>query len=173
MRINKFVAVKRLLIAFGCVAAISARLCAQGPAASPTPSPEAGLQALPQYPGPSPAPTPAEEATPAPTPVEVTPVPAPARLGPNTEPGDPTRNTSNTFWLDNYPLNDLFQYLARQAGFQYFQNPLTDSIKVTGELFKGNDPLENIRELALQYNLRSPVDRDALPPPSYSWESKR
>ena len=144
MPINKFVAVKRLLIAFGCLAAISAPLCAQVPAASPTPSPEAGLQALPQYPGPSPAPTPAEEATPAPT---------PARLGPNTEPGDPTRNTSNSFWLDNYPLNDLFQYLARQAGFQYFQNPFTDSIKVTGELFKGNDPLENIRELALQYNL--------------------
>jgi Flp pilus assembly secretin CpaC len=144
MPINKFVAVKRLLIAFGCLAAISAPLCAQVPAASPTPSPEGGLQALPQYPGPSPAPTPAEEATPAPT---------PARLGPNTEPGDPTRNTSNTFWLDNYPLNDLFQYLARQAGFQYFQNPFTDSIKVTGELFKGNDPLENIRELALQYNL--------------------
>src|SRR4029077_10857606 len=28
-----------------------------------------------------------------------------------------------------------------------------DSIRVTGELFKGRDPLENMRELALQYNL--------------------
>jgi type II secretory pathway component GspD/PulD (secretin) len=50
-------------------------------------------------------------------------------------------------------LNDLYQYLARQAGYQYFQNPFIDSIRVTGELFKGRDPRENIRELALQYNL--------------------
>jgi Flp pilus assembly secretin CpaC len=144
MPINQFVPVKLVLIAVGCLAAIAAPLCAQVPAASPTATPEEGLQALPQYPGPSPAPTPAEE---------VTPTPPPARLGPNTEPGDPTRNTSSSFWLDNYPLNDLYQYLARQAGYQYFQNPFIDSIRVTGELFKGRDPLENIRELALQYNL--------------------
>ena len=31
----------------------------------------------------------------------------------------------------------------------FFRNPFIDSIKVTGELFKGNDPLENMRELAL------------------------
>jgi general secretion pathway protein D len=62
-------------------------------------------------------------------------------------------NTSDSFWLDNYPLNDLYQYLARQADFQYFQNPFLDSIKVTGELFKGRNPLDNMRELALQYNL--------------------
>jgi len=62
-------------------------------------------------------------------------------------------NTTNSFWLDNYPLNDLYQYLARQADFQYFQNPSLDSIKVTGELFKGRNPLDNMRELALQYNL--------------------
>ena len=144
MPINKFVPVKRLLIAVGCLAAISAPLCAQVPAASPSATPEEGLQALPQYPGPSPAPTPAEA---------VTPTPTPARLGPNIEPGDSTRNTSTSFWLDNYPLNDLYQYLARQAGYQYFQNPFIDAIKVTGELFKGRDPLENMRELALQYNL--------------------
>jgi Flp pilus assembly secretin CpaC len=144
MPINKFVPVKHLLIAVGCLAAISAPVCAQVPAASPTASPEAGIQALPQYPESSPAPTPAEE---------VTPTPAPARLGPNGEPGDPTRNTSTSFWLDNYPLNDLYQYLARQAGFQYFQNPAIDPIRVTGELFKGRDPRENMRELALQYNL--------------------
>jgi Flp pilus assembly secretin CpaC len=154
MPINKFVPAKRLLIiAVGSLAAISAPLCAQVPAASPSATPEEGLQALPQYPGPSPAPTPAAEATPAPAPAEVPPIPSPTRLGPNTEPGDPTRNTESSFWLDNYPLNDLYQYLARQAGFQYFQNPFIDSIRVTGELFKGRDPLENMRELALQYNL--------------------
>jgi type II secretory pathway component GspD/PulD (secretin) len=50
-------------------------------------------------------------------------------------------------------LNDLYQYLARQAGYQFFQNPDIDSIRVTGELYKGREPLENMRELALQYNL--------------------
>jgi type II secretory pathway component GspD/PulD (secretin) len=65
----------------------------------------------------------------------------------------PTLNTSNSFWLDNYPLNDLYQYLARQADFQYFQNPFIDSIRVTGELFKDRSPVDNMRELALQYNL--------------------
>jgi len=160
MPINKFVPVKRLLIAVGCLAAFSSGpLCVQVlPAASPTPTPEAGLQALPQFPDASPAPTPAGEVTPTPSPAptpagEVAPIPTPARLTPNTEPGNPTLNTSNSFWLDNYPLNDLYQYLARQADFQYFQNPFIDSIKVTGELFKGRDPLDNMRELALQYNL--------------------
>ena len=84
---------------------------------------------------------------------EVTPTPTPAKRSPTAEPGDPTLNTSNSFWLDNYPLNDLYQYLARQADYQFFQNPFIDSIKVTGELFKGHDPLDNMRELALQYNL--------------------
>ena len=136
-----------LIVAVGCLAANPPwSLRAQVPASSPSPlpTPDAGLQALPQTPDASPAPTPTEEVTPAPT---------PARRSPTVEPGDPTLNTSNSFWLDNYPLNDLYQYLARQADYQFFQNPFIDSIKVTGELFKGNDPLENMRELALQYNL--------------------
>lgn len=141
MPTNKFVPVRSLLIAVGCVAAISARpLCAQVLAPSPAPTPEPGLQALPQ--NPESAPTP-----------EVTPAPTPATRGPSAEPGNPTLNTSTSFWLDNYPLNDLYQYLARQADYQYFQNPFLDSIKVTGELFKGRNPLDNMRELALQYNL--------------------
>ena len=81
------------------------------------------------------------------------PTPTPIKHTPTTEPGDPALNTSNSFWLDNYPLNDLYQYLARQAGYQFFQNPFIDAIRVTGELFKDRDPLANMRELALQYNL--------------------
>jgi type II secretory pathway component GspD/PulD (secretin) len=111
---------------------------------SPTPIPDAELQALPQNPDTSPVPKPAGEVSPTPTPI---------KHNLTGEPGDPALNTSNSFWLDNYPLNDLYQYLARQADYQFFQNPFIDSIKVTGELFKGNDPLENMRELALQYNL--------------------
>jgi hypothetical protein len=135
---------RSLLIAAGCLAAILCPLRAQVPASSPSPTPDGGLQALPQTPDASPAPTPAADLSPTLT---------PAKRTPTAEPGDPTLNTSNSFWLDNYPLNDLYQYLARQADFQYFQNPNLDSIKVTGELFKGRNPLDNIRELALQYNL--------------------
>ncbi len=137
MPITKFI-----FIALGCLASISAwPLYAQAPAASPSPTPETGVQASPQ--SEVPMPTPPEEVAPTATP----------RFGPNTEPGDPTRNTSNSFWLDNYPLNDLFQYLAHQAGLQYFQNSYIAEFKVSGELFKGRDPMENMRELALQYNL--------------------
>src|SRR3984957_7549712 len=129
-------------------------LPASTPASSPASTPDPGLQALPQTPDSSPSPPPAPLPTPLPTPAgDVLQAPTPVKHSPTTEPGDPTLNTSNSFWLDNYPLNDLYQYLARQADFQYFQNPFLDSIKVTGELFKGRDPLDNIRELALQYNL--------------------
>ena len=121
---------------------------------SPTPASNPGLQALPENPDALPAPTAAAEVSPTPiATTEANPTPTPVKHSPNDEPGDPTLNTSNSFWLDNYPLNDLFQYLARQANYQFFQNPFIDAIKVTGELFKGNDPLENMRELALQYNL--------------------
>jgi Bacterial type II and III secretion system protein len=111
---------------------------------SPAPSPDAGLQALPQTPDLSPGPSSAGPVAPTQTPI---------KHSPTTEPGDPALNTSNSFWLDNYPLNDLYQYLARQAGYQFFQNPFIDAVRVTGELFKDRDPLANMRELALQYNL--------------------
>jgi hypothetical protein len=115
------------------------------PAASPGSSPDAGLPPLPQAPdATSPALAP---------PADITPSPTPVRRNPSAEPGDPTLNTSNSFWLDNYPLNDLLQYLARQADYQYFQNTFIDPIKVTGQLFKGRNPIDNMRELALQYNL--------------------
>ena len=114
------------------------------PETSPAPSPDGGLQALPQTPDLSPGPSSAGPVAPTPTPI---------KHSPTTEPGDPALNTSNSFWLDNYPLNDLYQYLARQAGYQFFQNPFIDAIRVTGELFKDRDPLANMRELALQYNL--------------------
>jgi type II secretory pathway component GspD/PulD (secretin) len=88
-----------------------------------------------------------------PTPEQIAPTPTPAeRLGSNQQ-GDPMRNVDNSYSLDNYPLNDLYQYLATQAGLQYFHSDQLDSFKVTGQLFKGGDPLENMRELALQYNL--------------------
>jgi Flp pilus assembly secretin CpaC len=104
---------------------------------------DSNLLAQTAQPQPSPSPSP-EQIEPAPTPAE--------RLGPN-ELGDPMRNTGSSYWLDSYPLNDLYQYLATQANLQYFHSAALDSLKVTGQLFKGGDPLENMHELALQYNL--------------------
>jgi hypothetical protein len=91
----------------------------------------------------------AAQPSPTPTPEYVAPTPTPG----SSEPGDQMRNTGTSYWLDNYPLNDLYQYLASLANLQYFHSPALDSIKVTGQLFKSGDPLENMRELALQYNL--------------------
>src|ERR1700676_4010104 len=104
MLIKKFVALKRSLMALGCLGAISTSpLRGQVPPdASPTATPDAEFQALPQTPDLSASPTPAANATPTSTPI----VP-----NPSGEPGDPTRSTHSTFWLDSYPLNDLFQYL--------------------------------------------------------------
>jgi hypothetical protein len=172
MPIKKLVPVKNLFLVVGCLAAsLTWPIRAQVTTASPISTPDAGSQAMPQVPDSSPPATPAAspfstpdagmqalpqtpDSSPSPTPPgEVSSAPTPAKLTPNSEPGDPTRNTNDSFWLDNYPLNDLYQYLARQANFQFFQNPFLSSIRVTGELFKGRDPLDNIRELALQYNL--------------------
>src|SRR4030088_433886 len=86
-------------------------------------------------------------------PGHITPPPTPAQNFGSNELGDAMRNTGNSYWLDNYPLNDLYQYLATQANFQYFHSAALGSIRVTGQLFKTGDPLENMRELALQYNL--------------------
>ena len=89
-----------------------------------------------------------------PTPAEnVTPTPKRIVRNPSGEPGDPTRSTDDSWWLDSYPLNDLSQYLAHVAGFQFFQNPNIADVTVTGELFKRGDSLEALRALALQYNL--------------------
>jgi type II secretory pathway component GspD/PulD (secretin) len=164
--LKKFVRLKCFLLALGCVGALltwpvrGQVLPAVSPALAPaptataaltpTPAPntDAGLQALPQTPDLVPTPTPAENAMPNPTPIV---------RNPSGEPGDPRRSTNDSYWLDSYPLNDLFQYLARTAGLQYFQNRSMDkdpdSYTVTGELFRRGDPLEKMRELALQYNL--------------------
>jgi hypothetical protein len=91
--------------------------------------------------------------SPSAVPEQITPTPTPAQNFGSNEPGDSMRNTGNSYWLDDYPLNDLYQYLANQAGLQYFHSAALDAIKVTGQLYKTGDPLENMRELALQFNL--------------------
>ncbi|MBV8900294.1 MAG: type II secretion system protein GspD [Verrucomicrobia bacterium] len=79
-------------------------------------------------------------------------VPAPTPRWP-AEPIEPPSSANHVYYLDSYPINDLYQFLARKARLQFFHNPSLDQIRVTGELFKTTDPVESIKELALQYNL--------------------
>lgn len=49
-------------------------------------------------------------------------------------------------------INDLFQWLARMGGKQYFSNEEIGDIVVTGQIIKG-DPIEKMKEIAIMYNL--------------------
>jgi hypothetical protein len=172
MLIKKF-RLMYFLVAFGCLGAMlmwpvrGQVLPAASPAIAPTPTvtpaptaaattptPTPGLKALPQTPdlSPTPTPPPPVDVTPTP-PIDVSPTPTPSIRNPSGEPGDPRRSTESTFWLDSYPLNDLSQYLAHEAGFQFFQNPKIADITVTGELFKRGDAMDALHALALQYDL--------------------
>lgn len=58
------------------------------------------------------------------------------------------------YLIKDASLNDLFQFLAKQAGRQYFHNIkiATPEYRVTGHLNDGN-PLQQMEELAFQYGL--------------------
>ena len=50
-------------------------------------------------------------------------------------------------------MNELFEFLARKAGLQYFFNPDVANYHVTGELARRANPMDSMQELALQYGL--------------------
>lgn len=58
------------------------------------------------------------------------------------------------FWLRGARLNDVFQYLARLAGLQYFHNAELEAPEyvVTGQLGDG-DPVDQMGELGLMYGI--------------------
>lgn len=58
------------------------------------------------------------------------------------------------YWIENAPINELFQYLARSADLQFFSNnELNDSkYNVTGHL-KLTDPIRQMEDLAVAYGL--------------------
>jgi hypothetical protein len=59
----------------------------------------------------------------------------------------------DVYRLEDFPINELFEFLARKAGLQYFFNPQLESVHVTGELARRADPLDSMQELASQYGL--------------------
>jgi type II secretory pathway component GspD/PulD (secretin) len=131
-------------------------LPAPAPAPEPPPAP-AGLGDLPAGPDPS-LPANADPAAPGlPTPPAVEPVTPSAAAA-----ADPATSAANQeiqeseegYLIKDAPLNDIFQFLAKQAGRQYFHNAkiATPEFRVTGHLNDGN-PLDQMEELAFMYGL--------------------
>jgi type II secretory pathway component GspD/PulD (secretin) len=123
------------------------------PAPAPEPPPAPGdLPNLPANPDPAAAGLP-----PAPA---VEPVAPPAAAAnPPGDPGAPAANqeiqeSEEGYLIKDAPLNDIFQFLAKQAGRQYFHNAKisTPEFRVTGHLNDGN-PLDQLEELAFMYGL--------------------
>jgi hypothetical protein len=67
--------------------------------------------------------------------------------------GRPVIDEPDVYRLEDFPINELFEFLARKAGLQYFFNPQLESVHVTGELARRADPLDSMQELASQYGL--------------------
>jgi hypothetical protein len=59
----------------------------------------------------------------------------------------------DVYRLEDFPMNELFEFLARKAGLQYFFNTEVDKYHVTGELARRANPLDSMQELASQYGL--------------------
>jgi type II secretory pathway component GspD/PulD (secretin) len=126
------------------------------PAPVPVPPPAPG-----ELPPPAAPVNPATPDLPAAPPVEpVTPPATPVAPGqPVATPGAPTtgqeiQQSDEGYLIKDAPLNDIFQFLAKQANRQYFHNAkiATPDYRVTGHLNDGN-PLQQMEELAFMYGL--------------------
>lgn len=58
------------------------------------------------------------------------------------------------YWVDNAPINEVFQYLARKAGTQYFYNNEigTPQFNLTGHI-KLDDPRRQMEDIAVAFGL--------------------
>ncbi len=67
------------------------------------------------------------------------------------------------YWIDNAPINEVFQYLARSAGLQFFHNNELSApqYNVTGHL-KLDDPRQQMEDLALAYGLTVYQQRNSV-----------
>lgn len=68
-------------------------------------------------------------------------------------PGLPTL-PSDGYWIENAPLNEVFQYLARRAGMQYFfNNEINDAqFNLTGHI-RLDDPRQQMEDIAVAFGL--------------------
>ena len=129
-------------------------------------APEGEITPPPSLPEPTPAPdtaTPPPVTPPAPGTVAPTPAtPAAPGTTPPAEAGNATapatqqemQKSEEGFIIKDAGLNDIFQFLAKAAGRQYFHNSKIAGAEylVTGHLNDGN-PLQQMEELAFMYGL--------------------
>ena len=122
------------------------------PAPEPPPAPAAELPSLPgdpQAPG-LPVAPPVEPVAP---PADLNAAGAPA-ADPAAAVNQEIQESEEGYLIKDAPINDIFQFLTKQAGRQYFHNAklAAPDFRVTGHLNDG-DPLQQMEELAFMYGL--------------------
>ncbi|MEN3943754.1 secretin N-terminal domain-containing protein [Prosthecobacter sp. SYSU 5D2] len=67
------------------------------------------------------------------------------------------------YWIEGAPINEVFQYLARSAGLQFFHNNElnTPQYNITGHL-KLDDPRQQMEDLAIAYGLTVYQQRSSI-----------
>ncbi len=75
----------------------------------------------------------------------------------------PPQHSDDGYWIDNAPINEVFQYLAHSAGLQYFyNNELNDpQFNITGHL-RTDDPQQQMEELAVNFGLTLHQQRSSV-----------
>ena len=122
--------------------------------AAPAPADPAAPVAAPQLELPPRVPPPLPAAVPAPPPVApVEEIPAEVPVAPD-DPDQDFVEEEGGWRINDANLNDIFQFLAKAAGRQYFHNTklATAEFKVTGHLNEGN-PLQQMEDLGFMYGL--------------------
>ncbi|HSJ01991.1 MAG: type II secretion system protein GspD [Verrucomicrobium sp.] len=91
--------------------------------------------------------------------VEPSALPAPAPLPQVSSPPAPATAalpsvSASGYWVDNAPLNEVFQYLARKAGLQYFyNNELNGPLFILTGHLELDEPIRQMEEIAVAYGL--------------------
>ena len=128
------------------------------PEAAPAPDPQAPAEAPPGLPSPGgnppPSTFPQAPSDPGTAAAETAPPAAGAPFAPLEDQKQEMQKSDEGFIIKDAGLNDIFQFLAKSAGRQYFHNTKISGPEflVTGHLNDG-DPLAQMEELAFMYGL--------------------
>jgi len=75
----------------------------------------------------------------------------------------PPQQATDGYWIDNAPINEVFQYLAHSADLQYFYNNELNGpeYSITGHL-RVDNPLQQMEELAVTFGLALHQQRSSV-----------
>lgn len=75
----------------------------------------------------------------------------------------PPQQADDGYWIDNAPINEVFQYLAHSADLQYFYNNELNGpeYSITGHL-RTDNPLQQMEELAVNFGLTLHQQRSSV-----------